>query len=536
MSKLLNTISLVFISYFVVAQTPSLERLQVQVDSLLQQKKIAEQGKRLQIDSIRSSLQLLRRTFNTNEIFSLQQKLTKAYLFFIQDSAYYYAQQASRTAYGSEQQELIQASKLNVAWVFLLKGFFKEAADTLQSINRQILPVSYQNSYRTAMYRMYYDLSISRQEKLVKQYISQGDKYCEEIWEHNSPMSYEYLLSKALHHLAHHNTQKSMVAYTTMLDSLSLSHHQKAVCHYGLGIQLGYKMGKMQEMKRHLLLSTLHDLYSCTKETAASRSLAEQFFAENDIVNAYKFILNAKEDADFYDSHLRKLEVAKLLPKVEIARFRKMEEEKTRAKLTSIAIGGFSLVVLYLSVIFYRQIKKVNSARKEILLKNKHLAHRNEQLREANKIKEEYIAYYFNFSTQYIDKLEAIKRSVLQRVIAKRFEDVDRELRKFDPKVERAALFEHFDQIFLSLFPTFVQQFNALFGEKDQIKLKNPQCLTTDLRIFALLRLGITNNEKIASLLKLSVNTIYTYKTKVKKRSFVPNDEFESKIQEISFQ
>jgi DNA-binding NarL/FixJ family response regulator len=88
--------------------------------------------------------------------------------------------------------------------------------------------------------------------------------------------------------------------------------------------------------------------------------------------------------------------------------------------------------------------------------------------------------------------------------------------------------------VFLRIFPNFVSRFNALFAPEDQIRLKENELLNIDLRIFALIRLGITDNEKIAQILEYSVNTIYAYKTRIKNRSTVPNEEFETRILEIS--
>ncbi|HXO75847.1 MAG TPA: DUF6377 domain-containing protein, partial [Puia sp.] len=79
----------------------------------------------------------------------------------------------------------------------------------------------------------------------------------------------------------------------------------------------------------------------------------------------------------------------------------------------------------------------------------------------------------------------------------------------------------------------FVASFNALFNPEDQIKLKENELLNIDLRIFALIRMGISDNEKIAQILEYSVNTIYAYKTKIKNRSIVPNEEFEARVLEI---
>jgi DNA-binding NarL/FixJ family response regulator len=85
----------------------------------------------------------------------------------------------------------------------------------------------------------------------------------------------------------------------------------------------------------------------------------------------------------------------------------------------------------------------------------------------------------------------------------------------------------------LKLFPDFVTIFNSFFEEKDRITLKDNQLLNTELRIFALIRMGISDTEKIAKILNYSVNTIYAYKTRVKSKSRIPNEEFEQKIMEI---
>ena len=89
-------------------------------------------------------------------------------------------------------------------------------------------------------------------------------------------------------------------------------------------------------------------------------------------------------------------------------------------------------------------------------------------------------------------------------------------------------------QFFLKLFPDFIERFNDLFAPEDKIQLKDQEFLNTDLRIFALIRMGIHENEKIARILEYSVNTINTYKTRIKNKSLVPNEVFEQRIMEIN--
>ncbi|WP_372645489.1 DUF6377 domain-containing protein, partial [Ancylomarina sp.] len=123
--------------------------------------------------------------------------------------------------------------------------------------------------------------------------------------------------------------------------------------------------------------------------------------------------------------------------------------------------------------------------------------------------------------------------SISRQLITKSYDNIEQELKKYNSKKERARLFEDFDRIFLKLFPDFIQRFNQLFDEKDRIFLKDHLSLNTDLRIFALIRIGVADSEKIASILNLSVNTIYTYKTKIRNRSIYPNEEFDLKVMAI---
>jgi DNA-binding NarL/FixJ family response regulator len=103
-------------------------------------------------------------------------------------------------------------------------------------------------------------------------------------------------------------------------------------------------------------------------------------------------------------------------------------------------------------------------------------------------------------------------------------------VKTIDIKAERAELFKGFDTVFIHLFPNFVREFNALFSEPDRIQLSDDNLLTTELRIFALIRLGVSDSEQISRILGYSIHTVYAYKTRVKNRSFLPNEAFEARV------
>jgi hypothetical protein len=157
----------------------------------------------------------------------------------------------------------------------------------------------------------------------------------------------------------------------------------------------------------------------------------------------------------------------------------------------------------------------------------------NSKLSEANKIKEEYIGYFFNINSEFFLKISRFKRSIEKKINDRKLDDVRALVNGINVNQEKEELLKSFDKVFLKLFPNFVKEFNSLFKEEDQIKLKDNEFLNTDLRIYALIRMGITDNEKIANVLEYSVNTIYTYKAKIKHKSIVPKDEFDKRIMNI---
>ncbi len=164
---------------------------------------------------------------------------------------------------------------------------------------------------------------------------------------------------------------------------------------------------------------------------------------------------------------------------------------------------------------------------------NQRLLDTNKQLSEANKIKEEYIGYFFNADSESFAKIENFKKSLEQKIAYRKWEDVIALVNNTNLKKEKEELLQNFDKVFLKLFPDFIQRFNDLFREEDKMELKDNEFLNTDLRIFALIRMGIHENEKIARILEYSVNTINTYKTRIKNKSIVPNEAFEQHIMEI---
>ncbi len=201
--------------------------------------------------------------------------------------------------------------------------------------------------------------------------------------------------------------------------------------------------------------------------------------------------------------------------------------EKIVILLTVLAI----IIILFL-IIIIRQLKERNASRKAMAASFAQLQEMNKSLSEANTIKEEYITYFIKATSDLINKLDHLQKSSIQKVISKKTDELLSLLKRYDVKKEREDLFHQFDAIFLKLFPTYITDFNALFSEDHRSVVKKGELLNTEMRIFALYRLGIQDSSQIADFLKLSVTTIYSYKTRIKSKSDY-KEVFEEKVMGI---
>ncbi len=165
---------------------------------------------------------------------------------------------------------------------------------------------------------------------------------------------------------------------------------------------------------------------------------------------------------------------------------------------------------------------------------NAQLKSLNHELFESNHIKEEHIGFFLNLCSTYIDKLEDFRKMTHRKVSTGQFEDLfnlTKSAHFFDSELKE--FYTNFDSTFLHIFPNFVEQFNLLLSENERLILKPEELLNTELRIFALIRLGITDSSKIASFLRYSINTIYNYRTRVRNKAAVPRDDFERLVRNI---
>ena len=456
------------------------------------------------------------------------------------DSALTYAGKIEAQALLLKDPVKINRSKINRAFILLSSGMFRETQQVVDLLDPSSLAREEKFEYYNLKARYYYDLcDFVKNGSYCAEYTAIGNRLADSALAYCELGSYSYFFVSGLRNLRSGNSEKALKDYSEIVDDPNLTHHQYAIIASTLSYLYGQKNEK-DEAFALLVKAAIADIKSSTKENTAMFRLADTLFRSGSNERAYKYIRAAMEDAEYYGARHRQFEVGTLLPIIEGKQLMLVENQKNMIFTYAAVVTLLILVIVAFIFIVVKQNRKLQIAQESLSEANLSLHQTNATLtevngalREANRIKDEYIGYYFNINSDYIDKIERFKKSVSQRLSAGRFDDIKQIVDKIDLRKEREELSGSFDTVFIKLFPNFVSEFNSLFEEKDRVKLCDGQLLNTELRIFALIRLGIHDNDKIAKILNFSVNTIYNYKTRIKNKSFVPNDEFENRIMEI---
>ena len=308
---------------------------------------------------------------------------------------------------------------------------------------------------------------------------------------------------------------------------------QKVYIHYTLSEAYAAK-GDTQKEIYYLILTAIADLESSIREYASLQKLAYRIYEQGDIDRAYNYLNCSMEDAVACNARLRFIEVTEFFPIID--KVYKLKEEKERVVFRTMLISVSMLSFFLLIAVFYlyRWMKKLSAMRRDLSLANKQMQAVNKELEQMGKIKEVYIARYLDRCVDYLDKLETYRRSLAKLAMASRIEDLFKAIKSEQfIRDERNEFYNEFDKTFLKLFPNFITAFNELLVEEGHIYPKSDELLTTELRIFALIRLGVVDSNKIAHFLGYSLATIYNYRSRMRNKAVGDKDQFEQNVMNL---
>ncbi|WP_295720107.1 DUF6377 domain-containing protein [Mucilaginibacter sp.] len=519
------------------AQTAATDSLLNKLNTVLADKDRYVKQKTDRIDELKKQVG---QAGNINKKYNIYQQLYNEYKNFSYDSAYNYAKKLQATAALLNDPGRMASSKMELGFTLISSGMFKETLETLNNINLQYLSANDKVEYYFLMARSYFDLSdFDRNVDYSATYNPKGIACIDSALSCAIPDTYNYLALKGLQALRTSNNDAGVKYYNALLQLKNLTPNQFAVSACSLSY-ICEVQGKQDQSTQLLIQAAIADIQSATKETVAIYKLADFLYKKGDLNNAFIYIKQAMDDATFYGARHRQVAISSILPIIEAQRISTVEQQKRSLFIYSSIITVLVLFVVVFAVIIFRQLKKlriaddlIKEANVSLQESNVALEALNRNLSTANKIKNEYIGYYFNINSIYIDKLESFQKSLDKKLSSKRYEDAQAAIKSLNLENERHQLFHTFDKVFISLFPDFIGRFDVLFHTGEKIAVAEGQLLSTEHRIFALIRMGIHDTDRIAKLLGYSVNTIYSYKNRIKNKSFIANDEFEDHIMAI---
>ncbi|MGZ3754375.1 MAG: DUF6377 domain-containing protein [Mucilaginibacter sp.] len=506
-----------------------------QLNRELNNKQTYDQTKEASIQKLKKALKYTSPR-NLQAQFSLCTRLYDQYKAYQYDSAYVYATKMQDISHLLKDKSKSDYSKIKLGFILLSSGMFKETFDNLKGIDVKSLDDSTKIEYYSILTRGYYDLASYDNDKYYSTiYNALANKYIDSAIALSKPDSYDKIYFTGYKKLKNGQLQESAGDFITLLDRHKLTMHQQAIVASTLSnIYENTKDSKNHQQRIDLLIqATINDIKTSTKETVALYWLAQLLYKDGDIANTYVYLQAALDDAEFYGARQRKIQIGTLLPIVASEKLNYVEGEKKRFLIYLGSISVLALLVIVISILLFKQLNNLKIKEKIIDDKNHQLEKINEKLEEGTKIKEEYIGYFFDVISGYILQLEKLKRSIDMKLNVKKYDDIQIIIDKINIKKDRDKLFYTFDHVFIKIFPNFISEFNALFNKEDQIWPKEDEVLTTDLRIFALIRLGIADTETIAKILEYSEKTIYVYKMRIKAKALVQGEQFDHRIMEI---
>ena len=262
--------------------------------------------------------------------------------------------------------------------------------------------------------------------------------------------------------------------------------------------------------------------------------------AEGQLDRANRYIHHALDDARAFNSRIRLIEINSVLPIIETTRYGRVTERVYQLVIIVIVVVGLFLLSLYLFFKLRRRNRSLAESHEEIRRKTEALQESNDTLKDLNnrlketgEIKDQYIIQSLIGNTDFVGIVEGKVKRALAKLKARQYDEVARILHETGIKDERERMYSSFDSAFLKLFPNFPVAFNALFPEEERMEIDEEKGLPTEVRIYALMRLGIDNAAEVAKYLNLSVNTVYVYKTRLKSKSNVSKDDFDRCVMQI---
>lgn len=529
-----------------VAKSDTLDSLLLVLDKNITSCKIYSDKKDIRIRTLKEKLHLNQLSNETT--YHLQESLYKEYKSYICDSAIFYLNKNIELAQQINDSYKLNESIIKLSYLLSSSGMYMEAIDVLKMVNKSSLSKEQLMNYFIAYDHVYGELGYYTQNhKIGTHYTLRSKMYKDSIYQIASPDSEIYLSMEETRLRDEGKLQEALAINDKRLSQVTINSPEYAALMYYRAL-IFREQKEQDNYIRCLSLSSIADIRSAIKDHASLWMLAQALLDRGDLERAYQYMNFSWTESKFYNARLRAWQSADDLSLIDDTYQLMLRQRNSELKIYILIVSLLSLLLFIALCYIYRQVKHLRTARQNLLKVNTQLENLNKELQkinfslqtankdlaESNQIKEVYIARFIKLCSTYVDHLDTYRRMVHKKVLTNQITEL-LHLTRSNSILEEALneLYENFDSAFLNLFPNFIEQFNSLLQENEQIRPKKNNTLNTELRIFALIRLGITDSSQIAEFLHYSVNTIYNYRAKVKNKARISREDFEKVIANI---
>ena len=549
MNRLLLLITFVALGIYVSAQDDDMKVIYQQIDEAIEQSPRIVGEYEQQIADIRQQYQ---HSSRPEEKYQLAFRLYEQYKAFMNDSALFYLNEAEQWAGRQGQTDLVGNCRALKAFQCSTVGYYTEAQTLLKNIDkRQLDSIGLRNYYKAQMH-VYGELGYYSNIPSMKEgFFKNQALYRDSLFSMIDHSDQDYLMYKIYELNDLKELKEAHKLSSQWVKQVQPGSHDYAIaCYYSW-----LSCEDEGEKRWWLAQSALYDVRNAVMDQASLLSLAEILNADGDLDRSYKYIRFTWDCNNRFNTRMRSWQITPILNVIE-NNYQKAVEHNTKVlRMSIVVVSVLALFILGVLFFLHRRNRQLDMARNELKHSNDELATANSQLAkqteelsilntelstlnsqlsESNRVKEEYIGRFMSLCSQYIDKIDDYRKMVNKKMKNKELDELFRLSKSTELKErELEELYQNFDSVFLHLFPNFVDDFNALLQPEMQIHPKEENRLTTEIRIFALIRLGIEDSSKIAEFLHYSVNTIYNYRARIKNGALDNRESFERRIKQL---
>ena len=530
------------------------------LDSLLEQQDLFVRVKEERIKQLKMQYS---RVKDVKELYAMNRMVYLEYRVYDADSALHYINKNIQLAQQTNNRTWEVVSLLEQSFVLTSSGLLTEALKAVSDIQPEELPQNLRSEYFGRLCTLYSRLRdySSENSQLSEHYNNLQKAFRDSVYLTATPDELRYWNCRAWLYLGTPEIEPVKQAFEENKQTLSNDSRKYSIATYNLSAIYRSENNESKYLE-NLILSAMADIRSVNGDIGSLQEIAEYLFKHGEIDRAYNYILYCSQKAMLFHNRVRIVKMSHLQNQVYKAYQEQSRTQQKRLQASLIAVSFLFLVLIGAFLFIRKQMRRLKEANLKLDSTNQKLsvkmdalstAHQrleevnmqlkdlntqlqevNDQLRESNYVKEEYIGYVFNICSTYISKLEEFRKNINRKLKVGQIEDVkamtdssataSNELKEF---------YQNFDTIFLHLYPDFVGDFNALLLPEERIELKEGELLNTELRIHALIRLGITDSVKIADFLHCSAQTVYNNRLRTRNKSIIPKEDFINAVKKL---